>query len=213
MVGLVQSMANNLKYYIKLAGMTNAEVAEAKGIAPESVSRHVNGRSAMSVKDAIEYAAILDCRPEQLLFERKPMTVVGSLIEGAEVKFYLEEDRRRVAVHCSYPPGARLLDRDWLKPNMKPFDGMYMVIDSKPMKTKQVPQSCYGKPAICSYQCNEPDCDDWHFGYFVVYPMPDNKFTLQGVYGQDLHNMAELNWACPVYDVITRPDLLGWVEL
>ena len=209
-----REVGNNLKYYIRLAGMTNAEVAAAKGIAPESVSRHVNGRSAMSVRDAVEYAAILQCQPEQLLFERTPLTVIGQLVDGEKVDLYSEEDRFKMSVHASYPPGSRVLIRLWDKPADKPFSGMYMVIDGRPIKSGEIPQSCFGKLVITCFQCEIDSCkEDWHYGYFVIYPMPDDLYTLQAVFGKELHQQVKVKWACPVYDIITRPDLLNWSKL
>ena len=47
----------------------------------------------------------------------------------------------------------------------------------------------------------------------VVYPQPDGKFTLSGVYTADIVQGVELEWACPRIMVITRPDLWGWKEI
>ena len=75
----IATMGNNLKFYIKMSGKTQVEVAKLKGIAPESLSRHIAGRSQFSIQDAIEYAQILRCTPEQLLFEQKPIQVLGTV--------------------------------------------------------------------------------------------------------------------------------------
>ena len=97
-------MANNLKHYIRLSGKTQIQVAKEKGCVPESISRHISGRSQFSVQDAIEYAAILNCTPEQLLFERKPMPILGEMKTGWHVLFTAQTSQcatyKRALPHC-----------------------------------------------------------------------------------------------------------------
>ena len=118
-----------------------------------------------------------------------------------------------MVVHSSYPPGSRIIIREWNKPADKPFSGMYMVIDGRPIRSGEVPQSCYGKPVVCCYMSDQYGVMEWSYGYFVLYPMPDSLYTLQGVFGKDLHQQVKVKWAAPVYDIITRPDLLSWSKL
>ena len=209
MVGLSSfQMGNNLKYFIKLAGMTNAQVAAAKGIAPESVSRHCSGRSQMSIRDALDYAAILECPPEALLFEKPPLVVSGKMTNGQMVELYDESERFEVSVSATFGPGTRLIERTWDDNNSASYDGMYTVLDARPMKTNTVPQASYGKPCIVSFEHGKSGKTE--FGYYIVFPMPGSLFTLQAVYGQKLHQSVSLNWACGALASIQRPDLLGW---
>ena len=209
MVGLSSlQMGNNLKYFIKLAGMTNAQVAAAKGIAPESVSRHCSGRSQMSIRDALDYAAILECPPEALLFDKPPLVVIGTMLNGQKVDLFNESERYEVTVNATFGPGTRLMDRVWDDNNTRSYDGMYTVLDARPMKTNTVPQAAYGKPCIVSFE--HPKSGQTEFGYYIVFPMPGNLFTLQAVYGRALHQSVSLNWACCTLASIQRPDLLGW---
>ena len=208
MVGLNSlQMGNNLKYFIKLAGMTNAQVAAAKGIAPESVSRHCNGRSQMSIRDALDYAAILECPPEALLFEKPPLVVIGKMTNGQKVELFNESERYEVSVNATFGPGTRLMDRVWDDSNNTSYDGMYTVLDARPMKTNTVPQGAYGKPCIVSFEHAKGKTE---VGYYIVFPMPGNLFTLQAVYGRGLHQSVSVNWACVCLASIQRPDLLGW---
>ena len=212
MVGLSSlQMGNNLKYFIKLAGMTNAQVAAAKGIAPESVSRHCNGRSQMSIRDALDYAAILECPPEALLFDKPPLVCIGRLFDGREVELYDESDRFEVSVNTHYGPGTRLIERHWNDSSNTSFDDMYTVLDARPMKTNTVPQAAFGKPCIVCFQ--EANSEDVKIGYHVVYPMPGNVYTLQPIYGGGLHLGVLVQWACVCLASIQRPDLLGWQKV
>jgi len=219
MVGLSSlQMGNNLKYFIKLAGMTNAQVAAAKGIAPESVSRHCSGRSQMSIRDALDYAAILECAPEALLFDKPPLVCIGKMTNGQSVDLYDESERFEVSVSATFGPGTRLIERVWDDNNSSSYDGMFTVLDARPMKTNTVPQAAYGKPCIVSYDVVETRMgveykNKTEIGYFIVYPMPGNLYTLQAVYGRALHQSVSLNWACVSLASIQRPDLLGWQKV
>lgn len=209
MVGLNSfQMGNNLKYFIKLAGMTNAQVAAAKGIAPESVSRHCSGRSQMSIRDALDYAAILECPPEALLFEKPPLVVIGKMTNGQIVELFDESERYEVSVNATFGPGTRLIERSWDDNNSASYDDMYTVLDARPMKTNTVPQASYGKPCIVLFERDKSGKKE--LGYYNVFPMPGNLFTLQSVYGQLLHQAVVVDWACVCLASVQRPDLLGW---
>ena len=54
------SMDYNLAECIEKSDMTNNEVAAAKGVTPETLRRHKNGKIQMSIKDAEHYARILN---------------------------------------------------------------------------------------------------------------------------------------------------------
>ena len=60
-------MANNLENCIRKAGKAKKEVAAAKGVTPETLSRHMHGRIQMTMLDAEEYARILDVPVQQIL--------------------------------------------------------------------------------------------------------------------------------------------------
>ena len=62
-------MVNNLKTIAKRAGFTGKALADERGVTPETVSRHMTGRVRLSLEDAGDYAAILGCTPEEILFD------------------------------------------------------------------------------------------------------------------------------------------------
>ncbi len=113
-------MANNLKHFIRLSGLTQIQVAKQKGIQPESLSRHISGRSQFSIQDAIEYAEILGCTAEQLLFERKPMPIIGECVSGSVVKYYDESEPKRYIQTRSAPLVGHAILRAAGKPSHMP---------------------------------------------------------------------------------------------
>ena len=56
-------MANNLDEMIGLTGMSKKDVAELKGVTPETVSRHIHSKISMTLQDVDDYARILKCQP------------------------------------------------------------------------------------------------------------------------------------------------------
>lgn len=207
-------MANNLKHYIRLSGKTQIQVAKEKGCAPESISRHISGRSQFSVQDAVEYAAILNCTPEQLLFERKPMPILGEIKNGIECNFFsTDEPMRYIQTRAAPLPGSALMRIKW---DNYAFTGdQYSMFDSTPMKTKTVPQTVHAMPALVKVkEGSESLRDDGEPTFLAnVYPQPDGSFTLSGIYQSEIVQGVELEWACPRILIVTRPELWGWQEI
>ena len=124
-------MGNNLKFFIKLSGKTQVEVAKLKGIAPESLSRHISGRSQFSIQDAIEYAAILGCSPEQLLFEQKPIEVLGTVHKDDSVTMRDPMEPKEFIQMNMTPQDHWGLMRMEYDGSWKYADGGYIMIDTK----------------------------------------------------------------------------------
>ena len=74
-------MPNNLDFMIRRSGLLRKEIAERKGIRPETVSRHISGALNFSLKDAEQYAAILDCSAQDILFAQNAVPLFGKLDE------------------------------------------------------------------------------------------------------------------------------------
>ena len=74
-------MTNNLDQMIRRSGMTNTQVAEEKGIKRETLSRHKSGVIRITRQDAEEYAKILNCLPQQIMYQNSPITLLGHVIQ------------------------------------------------------------------------------------------------------------------------------------
>lgn len=207
-------MANNLKHYIKLSGKTQVQVAKEKGIQPESLSRHISGRSQFSIQDAIEYAAILKCTPEQLLFERNPMPIIGVCKNGLETEFYsLDQPMKYIQTRSQPMPGHALLRGEWTTAPHASTD--YYLLDTNPMKKGEVAQSTYGRAAYVKVSEGEETLAATGSRTFlcIPYPMPDGTFVLSAIYEQGTITNVKLDWACPRIMIVERPELWGWQEI
>ena len=192
---------NNLKKLIKAAGLSHAEVADAKGIAPESLSRHASGRSQFSIEDAIDYAKILGVDPSAILFEDTDIPVFGKIYEGVDVKMVDASDTKQIVeTSMRFPPycGAFINER---KVNNTFLDGSIVIADCRPIQSKSIPQSANGRCCIVK-------TINGNLWQQTVFPQPDNKFTLSTMSGH-VHQDEVLVFACPVLFRVERPELLG----
>ena len=71
-------MPNNLHALIKKSGMTKRQVAAARGVTPETLSRHIHNRVPMTMIDAEAYANILNTSAQTVLFATKPIPIIGT---------------------------------------------------------------------------------------------------------------------------------------
>ena len=70
-------MPNNLLDIIQQSGYTNKEIAEKRGVTPETLSRHMHGHINMSIQDIEAYAEILKVTPQSILFNESPIPIIG----------------------------------------------------------------------------------------------------------------------------------------
>ena len=76
----VYYMLNQLKRVARQKGFSGRHISSELGLTPETVSRHMNGRTQMSVEDAQRYSELLSVPPEQILFPPVGIQVVGTLL-------------------------------------------------------------------------------------------------------------------------------------
>jgi|MDSZ01.2.fsa_nt_gb DNA-binding XRE family transcriptional regulator len=226
-------MSNNLNFYIKRAGLTQARVAEMVGIRPESVNRHCSGRSAFSVNDAMTYAKILDCLPEQLLFEKKPAECIGHVHHLGRVDFKnKDEPRHFVTMHHSAPENIKLLKLNIAVGELSPLDGSFYMVNYDPIKNNYVDPDCFGR--FCVMKCvhsskelrnTEDFCykiqgekDLWAITRVgILYPQvvlgrDEKTYTFQNFYTKKIFTDIKPIYAASVVANVLRPDLLGWEE-
>ncbi len=200
----------NLARYIKLSGLSKGQVAEQKGIAPESLSRHISGRSHFSVQDAIEYGKILGITPERLLFEPRPIKITGTTNLDVVTMFDNSEKERFVRFHHSMRESVSclIIDQAHAAHQVSKFIWFYM---ANYMDKPVVSQHCYGEACVVKTSDNK---------VLLRRPYPEPatdgsvlKFTLQGLQINSsnlaIEQNVDLKWACPIVNVMHRPDLIG----
>ena len=213
-------MDNNLTECIEESGMTNNEVAAAKGVTPETLRRHRNGKIQMTIKDAEHYARILNVSVAKILFKKAPIPVIASSIIQKES---IERNLHTVQQYEIYGLSNWEIDRAAILWEIaKPYTGQFYDWDG-------AIQTCRHQPIVDKYV--DPDCFQ-HISVVksktpfasqeidqkgkpivvtagVVYPQPHGLFTVHnGKFGHTYTDL-DLEWATPTLSVIFRPELVG----
>lgn len=202
-------MPNNLDKKIAESGMSKKEVAAAKGITPETLSRHVHGKIQMTLADAEQYGNILGCTAQDVLFATEPLPIVARWVMGEDSNPYLEQAADNSVVYLSayHDPNTACIqaqlgqDAPW---HFEMWDGQLEVIDYTPALEGRVSKECFQYP---SYAMTEAGKLWWG----LVYPEPGGTYTIHANTAPGFNNATgvKLKWACPVISIIRRPDLRG----
>ena len=203
-------MQNNLEHMIRTAAMTKREVAALKGITPENLSRQVNGHTNITLRDAEDYAKILDCLPEEIMFATKPIKLLADWRLDDNQQPYIDyesADDKVVFINQYYAKDTACIraqlgpDKPW---QFEMWDGQLEIIDFGPANRGEVSKECIQNPC---YALSENGKLMWG----LLYPQPGNVYTIyaNSAKGFDNAENLKLKWACPVISVIRRPDLMG----
>jgi DNA-binding Xre family transcriptional regulator len=210
-------MSNNLEVMIAKAGMSKKNVASLKGITPETLSRHVHGKIQMTLQDAEQYAMILDCKPQDILFATKPVPILGychinldgtitrDAAAGKKLgKVYLHRHVQddTAAIMWSQDKGYSGIWQSWK--NCIEF------VKSSPMADNVVDVDAIMhesyvmlKNPIVSKDC--PSGTKLIMG--ILYPEPGGTFTVHDPYRDNVTKSLEVEWATPVLANCKRPEL------
>tara|TARA_B100001939_G_scaffold279553_1_gene248167 strand:- start:374 stop:1051 length:678 start_codon:yes stop_codon:yes gene_type:complete len=210
-------MANNLENCIRKAGKTKKEVAAAKGVTPETLSRHMHGRIQMTMLDAEEYARILNVPVQRILFKEEPIPVIGDcLIKEKAIQRTLHDPQR----YQVYVPGTWAIDVACFTWKCeKPYqgiwydwDGCIQLVKHSPIVDKFVdPTAIQHIAAVKTKRPIKVHGEEMTIIAGVLYPQPKGLWTVHNGKMDIEYKDLELEWATPMTAVIFRPDLRGVV--
>jgi len=203
-------MQNNLSNMIRAANMTKREVAALKGITPENLSRQVNGHTNITLRDAEDYAKILNCLPEEVMFATKPIKLLASWRLDDNQKPVLDDrsaDNQVVYINQYYANDTACIQANlgteapW---QFEMWNDQLEVIDYGPAERGEISKDCIQNPCYAMAQ-------DGKLLSGLLYPQPGGVHT---IYADEANGFqgaenVKLKWACPVLSVIRRPDLMG----
>jgi len=195
-----------LKDLMQRRGISGKEMALKLNVRVETISRHVNGRTAISVVDAARYAEILDVKPEQILFPEHTIPILGEIGQQHVVKSYpIPKTLTGPAPYPSWVVGYQYArDLGW-------YSKRVILIDRKHMEEGRVSSLCRDQLSMVSIKktgeiklavVNTDSASD------AISGQP-RQFILRNPYSADLKhpNKLELNWASPIAAVIHIPSL------
>ena len=211
-------MRNNLLEIIKQSGYTRKEIAEIRGVTPETLSRHIHGHINMSIHDVEAYAKILKVSAQSILFSEAPIPIIGEchVDSGGLIHRNFNAKHKQVVYLPDYFD-APLVAVSWSCADdytgpWYEWNGALAFLLNEPIEKNIIHTGCIQK--ACLVKVKKPvnlegikTPQDILGG--VLYPEPDDLFTLHAPKQNFTIKNLELSWASPMTSVIFRPDLEG----
>lgn len=231
---------NNLDKMIRRSGLKNNMVAELKGIQPATLSRHKSGDIGISLGDAEEYAKILNCTAQQIFFSSPPIPVLAAVFTWNDSVTKQAEKTAQILVgsHNGGNPSL-VMDHRLEQPRMAPYKnkaiyihdyygvdtmcvywdlsdnldhpsawqhGNLDIVNIDPMQRNIVSKDCIGHYSIVKTKNN-------NLLYGVLYQSGRNRYSIQSN-NFGCHENVELEWGCPIINMILRPELreMQWID-
>lgn len=213
-------MTNNLDQMIRRSGMTNTQVAEEKGIKRETLSRHKSGVIKITRQDAEEYAQILNCLPQQIMYQNSPIPLLGHCIQDGNnwriereqnsIWFSEQETMRCLFLNTFFQTHTVCLRwQEDIEGVYAWMSGAYFIFRLTKKGTKQS-AACFGidQEAIMHHALvRETGTGRLLLGQ--LYPQPGEK--LYTIYNGDgvwkTEKDIAIDWAAPFTSAVFRPDL------
>ena len=213
-------MSNNLSVMIARSGLNKKDVGAAIGVAPETVSRHMSGNIQINLKLAEEYAKVLNCQPQDILFATKPLKILmhihihadgeisrvlaGQICPRGKTrarsgKIYMNHmyQDKLSAVICT-------MDKEYSGQTEEYRDSIH-IVRSEPVQQSYVDDACDKRPSYFLVQ--EAEKDATTIGYGVLYPEPADLYTVVDTNNGNVRRGLKLIWATPHISTVFRPDL------
>lgn len=212
-------MPNNLDAVIRASGMTKKQVANAAGIMPETLSRHIHGHVQMTLENAEKYAEILGVTVQKIMFVHPPTPIIGrcnykkdetiervyykpdSWKKGLQIKAFLGDDLCAVHWTCNDDYTGDFIE----------YKNAFNFFLKTPILENKVHCGCVENVSLIKlkHPFQLPNQDPMQILGGVLYPEPGKRYTLHsGKLGIHLKNL-EIEWATPLVSALFRPDLRG----
>lgn len=213
-------MTNNLDQMIRRSGMTNTQVAEEKGIKRETLSRHKSGVIKITRQDAEEYAQILGCLPQQIMYQNSPIPLLGHMIQDGNnwriereqnsIWYSEQETMRCLFLNTFFQTHTVCLRwQDDIEGVYYWMSGSYFIFRLTKKGVKKGP-ACFGidqEAIMHDALVRETGTGRLLFGQ--LYPQPGSKkYTVYNGGGLwHTETDIEIDWAAPFTSAVFRPDL------
>jgi len=212
------NVPNNLETIIRKSGMTKRQVAQARGVTPETLSRHIHGHINMTITDAEEYAKVLGCNAQQIMFLAEPIDIIANChihINNIIDRNFVERPTQQVFMPDYYL--ANTFAIQWTKDDE--YQGMWFEWNSAiqfvlkdPIINSYVHKECVQQVSLVKFvepqHCENTNRVITHTSG-ILYPAPKNQYTIwSSAFGTAIENV-KLEWATPQMQAVFRPELRG----
>ncbi len=216
----------NFAKVIATSGLSKKQIADMKGVKPETLSRHISGAIRMTFDDAFEYAEILKCPPQDIFFPAQPMPIIGTvkMIDCAEENVLyttfvreLWTGKPRFAYTASYEKA-----KDYgvfIHEGNEKYEGTlgYMaksvdVVDVRPITDGYIHEEAHQAFSYCKVadEYKRLDCkrEMTNIVKTLPYKQPNGLFTLFNPGFNTEVRDVPLDWATPVLATAMKPSYI-----
>ncbi|QDP60117.1 MAG: hypothetical protein Unbinned1473contig1001_41 [Prokaryotic dsDNA virus sp.] len=216
----------NFAKVIAASGLSKKQIADMKGVKPETLSRHISGAIRMTFDDAFEYAEILKCPPQDIFFPAQPMPIIGITKMVDEPKeetfrtsFYREiwTGKPRFAYTASYEKA-----KDYgvfIHEGNEKYTGMLSfmtksvdVVDVRPIKEGYIHDEAHQAFSYCKvadgYERADCNREKTNIVLTLPYKQPNGLFTLFNPGMNFEVRDIPLDWATPILATAMKPSYI-----
>lgn len=212
-------MPNNLELMIRKSGMIKKEVAERMGVRPETVSRHATGALQFSVAQATEYAMILGCLAQDILFAQNAVAMFGTLDDSYVT--ICDPSEGEISYYVPFPvtENRRFIISEHTDQAKKWANGRMYMFENNCILSQKVDDTSFMRLCILKIH------NDKQIRLGVVYPEPGGTFSVgvnidshtstpgsDSLLRSEVQNGLKLSWATPILSCMMQPELLGVVR-
>jgi len=213
----IKSMRTNLAAKVAASRLTRKQIAEQKNVTPNTLSRHMKGEINLNIEDAIDYAKILECTPQEIMFVSEPLDIIGHnyICNDEKIRrtYYGSKTTKQI-----YIPDYYLEDHaafTW--ETHEDYDGLWydwnravQIVRKDPIVKHYVDKQCFQNVSVVKFVEPREDCGNvQEISAGVLYPLPANRYTIHSPRLGVLHENVKLIWATPQIQVIYRPNIRG----
>ena len=194
-------------------GMSGKKLAKAVGVTPETVSRHMNGRTSMSKVDAMRYADVLGCDASMFIVDEQEIPIKGWIDTAHQIKLYSSLESKLLKGNLNLPShvwGFIYPDTQetWMR-------GRILLVNGHHIKDNVITTTIMRNIAMCKVKGKDdirlcvayPDSSDMEVGI--------QRYTLLNPYysaanaSASLVQSVELDWGTPILLAIQDPSSLN----
>ena len=213
-------MSNNLSVMIARSGLHKKDVGAAIGVAPETVSRHMSGNIQINLKLAEDYAKVLNCEAQDILFATKPLKIIMhnhihadgeiSRVLAGQICPRTKGRAKSGKIYMNHMFQDKLsaiivtMDKDYTG-KAEEYRDSINIVRSEPVQQSYVDDACEKRPSYFRAKDGQGQVTD--IGYGILYAEPGYLYTVVDTNTGDIRRGLELIWATPHISTVFRPDL------
>ena len=203
-------LKQKFKKIIKAANLNQKQLANKLGITHETVSRHVNGSTAISNEDAVRYAEILGMPPEFFLFDPPGIDILGTVQPDSTIKKNdVESSIPKAVAPFSFPFNSiAIQDLHYDEPKNSYRSNRLFVFNKKPMLTKSIGDHAIDNLSV--FSAWDKNVCQIFIGKLLLEDVNQNTYSLECIFSKKNNkNNLKINWASPIINTYYQPSLQG----